>query len=310
MAPVHRTGDCLLHFGLAFSFILALTYPSPAHGANGNPGCPGAAARAQPGPCTCCASATMSKSSGVGDHDHRRLPADRNAGHPRRYPAGTGRSGRAACGPDGDAGNAVYDAMFTEALAQARERWPGVDAIAFGDLFCSSLASTFTAMRRARKGLAPWYPLFGSDRRVLAREMVAGGLRVARCCVDTRQLDPAWAGREYDAALLDGLPWSTSSGRPRAAHQFGQHPIPPRDSALTGQASASTGQACPCAMAAMRCCMPDRQAVPRKRPRTIAVRGLGCLADAAKPVTISRRYRHTVSATVRRRHCSAGRASS
>src|SRR3546814_14488956 len=36
--------------------------------------------------------------------------------------------------------------------------------------------------------------------------MLAGGLRAALCCVDTQQLDASFAGRDFDAALLDALP--------------------------------------------------------------------------------------------------------
>ena len=36
--------------------------------------------------------------------------------------------------------------------------------------------------------------------------MIAGGLRARLSCIDSRQLDPAFAGREFDAALLADLP--------------------------------------------------------------------------------------------------------
>src|SRR3546814_8791730 len=36
--------------------------------------------------------------------------------------------------------------------------------------------------------------------------MLAGGLRAALCCVDSQQLDASFAGRDFDAALLDALP--------------------------------------------------------------------------------------------------------
>jgi diphthamide synthase (EF-2-diphthine--ammonia ligase) len=51
-------------------------------------------------------------------------------------------------------------------------------------------------------------PLFGMDTARLARDMLAGGLRASLCCVDTRQLDASFAGRDFDAALLDTLPAS------------------------------------------------------------------------------------------------------
>ena len=49
-------------------------------------------------------------------------------------------------------------------------------------------------------------PLFGSDTASLAREMQAGGLKAKICCVDTQQLSTDFAGRDFDAALLDALP--------------------------------------------------------------------------------------------------------
>ena len=48
--------------------------------------------------------------------------------------------------------------------------------------------------------------LFGSDTTALARAMIGAGLRARITCVDPRQLDRAFAGREFDAALLADLP--------------------------------------------------------------------------------------------------------
>ena len=36
--------------------------------------------------------------------------------------------------------------------------------------------------------------------------MIDGGLRATICCVDTQQLDPAFAGRAFDRSLLAALP--------------------------------------------------------------------------------------------------------
>jgi diphthamide synthase (EF-2-diphthine--ammonia ligase) len=36
--------------------------------------------------------------------------------------------------------------------------------------------------------------------------MIAGGLRAKLVCVDPRQLDPSFAGREFDTELLHDLP--------------------------------------------------------------------------------------------------------
>jgi len=40
----------------------------------------------------------------------------------------------------------------------------------------------------------------------LAREMIAGGLRAKLACVDKKQLQNSFAGRDFDVALLSDLP--------------------------------------------------------------------------------------------------------
>jgi uncharacterized protein (TIGR00290 family) len=101
--------------------------------------------------------------------------------------------------------NATYEASFAGALARARERWPGIDRIAFGDLFLADVRAWRDALC-ARLGWTPLFPLFGSDTALLARSMVAGGLRADVCCVDTMQLDAGFAGRAFDEAMLRDLP--------------------------------------------------------------------------------------------------------
>jgi uncharacterized protein (TIGR00290 family) len=101
--------------------------------------------------------------------------------------------------------NEAYEAAMAAALAEASMRWPDVRAMAFGDLFLEDLRAWRVA-NLARIGWEVVTPLFGSDTSALAREMQAGGLRAALCCVDTTQLDARFAGRDFDAALLRDLP--------------------------------------------------------------------------------------------------------
>jgi len=103
------------------------------------------------------------------------------------------------------ADNASYEASFADALVRAGERWPGLQRIAFGDLFLADIRAWREALC-ARLGWTPLFPLFGSDTAMLARGMLAGGLRADVCCVDTTQLDASFAGRAFDQALLDDLP--------------------------------------------------------------------------------------------------------
>lgn len=101
--------------------------------------------------------------------------------------------------------NAVYEAAMAQALDDAQARWPGLRCIAFGDLFLQDIRA-YRERNCARAGWQPLFPLFGRDTAALAREMIAGGLRANLCCVDTQQLDADFAGRDFDAALLDDLP--------------------------------------------------------------------------------------------------------
>jgi uncharacterized protein (TIGR00290 family) len=103
------------------------------------------------------------------------------------------------------ADNATYEAVFAAGLAAVQARHPGVRDIAFGDLFLADIKAYRDALC-ARLGWTPHYPLFGSDTARLARTMLAGGLDARLCCVDTTQLDARFAGRAFDAALLDALP--------------------------------------------------------------------------------------------------------
>ena len=101
--------------------------------------------------------------------------------------------------------NARYEAAFAAALAEERERWPGLETIAFGDLFLADVRAWREALC-TRLGWRIETPLFGADTASLSREMIAAGLRATLCCVDTTQLDAEFSGREFDASLLAELP--------------------------------------------------------------------------------------------------------
>lgn len=99
--------------------------------------------------------------------------------------------------------NAVYEERMAEACSRAlRER---IDAIAFGDLFLRDVRA-YRETQLKPTGLEPLFPLWGIPTDTLARDMIAGGLRAKLVCVDSRQLDPEFAGRDFDTSLLNELP--------------------------------------------------------------------------------------------------------
>jgi uncharacterized protein (TIGR00290 family) len=99
--------------------------------------------------------------------------------------------------------NEDYEALMTGVFERARtER---IDEIAYGDLFLDDIRA-YREARHAGTGIGLRFPLWGSDTRVLAQDMLAGGLRATITCVDPRQLAASFAGRQFDQALLDELP--------------------------------------------------------------------------------------------------------
>ena len=101
--------------------------------------------------------------------------------------------------------NEAYEQAMAAACARAVAS--GITHIAFGDLFLTDVRA-YREERLAGTGLTPLFPLWGRDTRALAAEMLAGGLQARLTCVDPRQVDRAFAGRAFDAALLADLPAS------------------------------------------------------------------------------------------------------
>ena len=99
--------------------------------------------------------------------------------------------------------NDVYEARMRSAVEQAVA--DGFAFAAFGDLFLEDVRQ-YRERQLARTGLTPLFPLWGRDTAALAREIVGAGVKATVTCVDPRALDRRFAGRRFDAALLDELP--------------------------------------------------------------------------------------------------------
>jgi uncharacterized protein (TIGR00290 family) len=99
--------------------------------------------------------------------------------------------------------NEVYEQRMAEACQRAID--DSIQAIAFGDLFLRDVR-TYREQQLASTGIEPLFPLWDIPTHELARAMIAGGLRAKLVCVDPRQLDPSFAGREFDIDLLRDLP--------------------------------------------------------------------------------------------------------
>lgn len=99
--------------------------------------------------------------------------------------------------------NEIYEQRMSEACNRAIAG--RVDAIAFGDLFLQDIRA-YREKQLAPTGLKPLFPLWDLPTETLAHDMISSGLRARLTCIDTKQLSPAFAGREFDEALLRDLP--------------------------------------------------------------------------------------------------------
>jgi diphthamide synthase (EF-2-diphthine--ammonia ligase) len=91
------------------------------------------------------------------------------------------------------------------AQACARAVAEGIEGVAFGDLFLEDVRE-YRVKQMKGTGLEPIFPVWGMPTQVLAREMIASGVRARLTCVDTEKLDRSFVGREFDDALLTDLP--------------------------------------------------------------------------------------------------------
>jgi len=99
--------------------------------------------------------------------------------------------------------NEVYERAMAKAVADAKAR--GVTHMIFGDLFLEDVRA-YRERQLAGTGIAPVFPLWQQPTAALAREMIAAGVEAHLSTVDLTKLPASFAGRRFDAALIDALP--------------------------------------------------------------------------------------------------------
>jgi uncharacterized protein (TIGR00290 family) len=128
--------------------------------------------------------------------------------------------------------NSIYEARMEEALRVHHAK--GVRAVAFGDIFLEDLRA-WREKNLARIGMTALFPIWKRDTRELIRHFHASRFRAIAVCVDSKVLDPTFAGRELDESFFRDLPLHVDPcGENGEFHTFVfdgpifHHPIPVR----------------------------------------------------------------------------------
>ncbi|MGL5290794.1 MAG: ATPase [Vibrionaceae bacterium] len=81
------------------------------------------------------------------------------------------------------------------------------DCVAFGDMYLNGIAE-YRKSYIEPQGWQCVFPLLGGEPLQLANEIIEIGIKAHLVTVDSQQLDGAFLGRNFDAALLSQLPAS------------------------------------------------------------------------------------------------------
>ena len=101
--------------------------------------------------------------------------------------------------------NEDYQAAFLRGLAELSAQQPGIAHIAFGDLYLADVRDYRDRML-ALTAFRGVYPLWLTPTGLLAEQFIAVGFQATLVCTDDTQIDPSFAGRLFDRALLADLP--------------------------------------------------------------------------------------------------------
>jgi len=99
--------------------------------------------------------------------------------------------------------NPIYEARMEAALRHFHDQ--GVRTVAFGDIFLEDLRA-YREKNLARIGMTALFPLWKRDTRELIRYFHHHHFRAIAACIDSKVLDPSFAGRELDASFFRDLP--------------------------------------------------------------------------------------------------------
>lgn len=99
--------------------------------------------------------------------------------------------------------NQVYEEKMANVLSMWKSK--GVRHVIFGDLFLEDIRK-YREEKLAQIDMRPVFPLWMSDTKQLAWEMLKAGFRAVITCVDPKKIAPAFAGRFFDESFLKSIP--------------------------------------------------------------------------------------------------------
>jgi uncharacterized protein (TIGR00290 family) len=99
--------------------------------------------------------------------------------------------------------NPIYEARMEEALSHFYDQ--GVRKVAFGDIFLEDLRA-YREKNLARINMTALFPMWKRDTRELIQSFHHQGFRAIAACIDSKALDPSFAGRELDDSFFRDLP--------------------------------------------------------------------------------------------------------
>jgi uncharacterized protein (TIGR00290 family) len=97
--------------------------------------------------------------------------------------------------------------VYEEKMANVLSVWKSKDVrhVIFGDLFLEDIRK-YREEKLAQIDMTPVFPLWMSDTKQLAWEMLKAGFRAVITCVDPKKIAPAFAGRFFDESFLKSIP--------------------------------------------------------------------------------------------------------
>ena len=99
--------------------------------------------------------------------------------------------------------NPIYEARMEQALRIHFDQ--GVRKVAFGDIFLEDLRA-YREKNLACIGMTALFPIWKRDTRELINSFHTSKFRAVAVCIDSKVLDPSFAGRQLDDSFFDDLP--------------------------------------------------------------------------------------------------------